>query len=176
MRVWDEKPGATVRQDWRDAARSGGEPSACVLKEPAPASGSIRGELVKAWDHLASSIFVSRRPIRKHAGRVMFGAVITFGLATIVFGLSRNFALSFVALAGQATYDQYGSPYAGETVGAFDSAGDGHFVVAIRSGLLDADAAHLFAGAGIVAGSKALPEFDETRWKLRGLMAAIGVR
>jgi len=30
---------------------------------------------------------------------VMFGAVITFGLATIVFGLSRNFALSFVALA-----------------------------------------------------------------------------
>jgi transglutaminase-like putative cysteine protease/predicted glutamine amidotransferase len=29
-----------------------------VLKEPAPESGSIRSELVKAWDHLASSIFV----------------------------------------------------------------------------------------------------------------------
>ncbi len=28
--------------------------------------------------------------------------------------------LSFLALAGQAAYDQYGSPYAGETVGAFD--------------------------------------------------------
>jgi len=28
--------------------------------------------------------------------------------------------LSILGLAGQATYDQYGSPYAGETVGAFD--------------------------------------------------------
>ena len=30
--------------------------------------------------------------------------------------------LSVLGLAGQATYDQYGSPYAGETVGAFDGA------------------------------------------------------
>jgi transglutaminase-like putative cysteine protease/predicted glutamine amidotransferase len=36
----------------------GGEPSACVLKEPAPTSGSIRSDLIKAWDHLASSLFV----------------------------------------------------------------------------------------------------------------------
>jgi MFS family permease len=48
---------------------------------------------------LASSIVVSRRPIRAHAGRIMFGAVIAFGLATIVFGLSHNFVLSFLALA-----------------------------------------------------------------------------
>jgi hypothetical protein len=34
--------------------------------------------------------------------------------------LSPSDDLSFVALAGQATYDQYGSPYAGETVGAFN--------------------------------------------------------
>jgi MFS family permease len=48
---------------------------------------------------LVSSLYVSRRPIRTHAGRLMFGAVIAFGLATIVFGISRNFVLSFVALA-----------------------------------------------------------------------------
>jgi MFS family permease len=48
---------------------------------------------------LASSIYVSRRPLRTHAGRIMFGAVIAFGIATIVFGISRNFVLSFVALA-----------------------------------------------------------------------------
>jgi transglutaminase-like putative cysteine protease/predicted glutamine amidotransferase len=36
----------------------GGEPSASVIKEPAPPSGSIRGELIKAWESLASSIFV----------------------------------------------------------------------------------------------------------------------
>jgi predicted glutamine amidotransferase len=35
-----------------------GEPSASVLKEPAPPRGSIRGELVKAWEHLESSLFV----------------------------------------------------------------------------------------------------------------------
>ena len=34
------------------------EPSASVLKEPAPSQGSIRSELVKTWDHLASSIFL----------------------------------------------------------------------------------------------------------------------
>jgi isochorismate synthase EntC len=42
--------------------------------------------------------------------------------------------------------------------------------------LLDADVAHLFAGAGIVAGSKPASEWTETRWKLRSVMAAIGVR
>jgi transglutaminase-like putative cysteine protease/predicted glutamine amidotransferase len=43
---------------WGIGYYPGGEPSASVLKEPAPASKSIRSELVKAWDHLASSIFV----------------------------------------------------------------------------------------------------------------------
>jgi transglutaminase-like putative cysteine protease/predicted glutamine amidotransferase len=43
---------------WGIAYYPGGEPSASVLKEPAPANGSIRSELVKAWDHLASAIFV----------------------------------------------------------------------------------------------------------------------
>ncbi len=32
----------------------------------------------------------------------------------------RRDEVSFLALAGQAAYNQYGSPYAGETVGAFD--------------------------------------------------------
>ncbi len=29
-----------------------------MLKEPAPPGGSIRSELVKAWEHLESSLFV----------------------------------------------------------------------------------------------------------------------
>jgi MFS family permease len=63
-------------------------PSGLGLLRTAPAVGA-----------LLSSIYVSRRPIRTHAGRIMFGAVVAFGLATIVFGLSHNFLLSFVALA-----------------------------------------------------------------------------
>jgi transglutaminase-like putative cysteine protease/predicted glutamine amidotransferase len=35
-----------------------GEPAAAVLKEPAPSVGSIRSELVRAWEHLASPVFV----------------------------------------------------------------------------------------------------------------------
>ncbi len=51
-------PGRKAPDGWGIAYYPGGEPSACILKEPAPASGSIRSELVKAWDHLASSVFV----------------------------------------------------------------------------------------------------------------------
>jgi MFS family permease len=47
---------------------------------------------------LSLSLFFGRHPIRRHAGRVMFAAVTMFGLATIVFGLSHWFWLSFVAL------------------------------------------------------------------------------
>ena len=39
----------------------GGEPSAAVLKEPAPPrgpQGSIRSQLARAWEHLESSLFV----------------------------------------------------------------------------------------------------------------------
>ena len=39
-----------------------------------------------------------RRPLERHAGSMMFGAVAVFGLATIVFGLSTNFYLSLGAL------------------------------------------------------------------------------
>jgi isochorismate synthase len=86
-------------------------------------------------------------------------------------GTPRAAALAWLDDHEHADRGFYGGPF-----GAFDSAGDGHFIVAIRSGLLDVDAAHLFAGAGVVAGSRASSEWTETRWKLRGLMAAIGVR
>jgi transglutaminase-like putative cysteine protease/predicted glutamine amidotransferase len=51
-------PGHKAPDGWGIGYYPGGEPSASVLKEPAPASGSIRSELVKAWDHLASSVFI----------------------------------------------------------------------------------------------------------------------
>ncbi len=51
-------PGRKPPDGWGIGYYPGGEPSASVLKEPAPANGSIRSDIVKAWDHLASSIFV----------------------------------------------------------------------------------------------------------------------
>ena len=47
---------------------------------------------------LATSMYLARHRIRRHGGRIMFAAVAVFGFATIVFGLSRSFALSFAAL------------------------------------------------------------------------------
>jgi transglutaminase-like putative cysteine protease/predicted glutamine amidotransferase len=52
------QPGRKLPDGWGIGYYPGGEPSASVLKEPAPPQGSIRGELIKAWEHLASSLFV----------------------------------------------------------------------------------------------------------------------
>jgi MFS family permease len=52
-----------------------------------PASGAILMTLVLAWF-----------PLRRHVGRLMFMAVIIFGSATIVFGLSTHALVSAAAL------------------------------------------------------------------------------
>ena len=52
------QPGRTLPDGWGIGYYPGGEPVASVLKEPAPPVGSIRSELVKAWEHLESSLFV----------------------------------------------------------------------------------------------------------------------
>lgn len=51
-------PGRPIPDGWGMGYYPGGEPSASVLKEPAPAVGSVRTQLVRAWDHAASSIFL----------------------------------------------------------------------------------------------------------------------
>ena len=45
------------------------------------------------------ALTLAMRPIQRHAGRWMFGGVAMFGVCTVIFGLSTNFWLSFVALA-----------------------------------------------------------------------------
>ena len=45
------------------------------------------------------------RPLRRHVGRWMFGGVVLYGLATIVFGLSTSFALSLAALVAMGAGD-----------------------------------------------------------------------
>jgi MFS family permease len=43
---------------------------------------------------LAMSVFLTRHPPERRAGLIMFGAVATFGVTTIVFALSTSFLLS----------------------------------------------------------------------------------
>ncbi len=47
---------------------------------------------------LAMALFLARRPIEHKAGPKLFYAVGLFGVATVIFGFSENFVLSFAAL------------------------------------------------------------------------------
>ena len=57
------------------------------LLRAAPAVGAV---LVSVW--------LTRRPLTGHVGRWLFGSVIVFGLATILFGLAQTLWLSLLSL------------------------------------------------------------------------------
>ena len=58
--------------------------------------GLLRG--APAVGALATSLALARWSIERGVGKVLFGSVALFGLGTLVFGLSRDFALSMGAL------------------------------------------------------------------------------
>ncbi|MDQ8036703.1 MAG: MFS transporter [Pedobacter sp.] len=63
-------------------------PTALGFLRSAPAAGAL---LVSFW--------LTRNPIERRAGHVMFAGVAVFGIATIVLGLSTSFWLSMASLA-----------------------------------------------------------------------------
>jgi MFS family permease len=67
-----------------------------LLKVGAVGLGALRA--APSLGSLAMTGWLVKRPLGRQVGRKMFGAVATFGLATVLFGLSRNFYLSFAAL------------------------------------------------------------------------------
>jgi MFS family permease len=58
------------------------------LLRAAPAAGA-----------LAIGLLLAQRPLARHVGRRMFASVAIYGVSTVVFGLSHDFLLSFIALA-----------------------------------------------------------------------------
>ncbi|MDR5726307.1 MAG: MFS transporter [Terriglobia bacterium] len=62
-------------------------PSGLGILRAAPALGALSVSVLMTW-----------RPMNRHAGVRMLFSVVLFGAATIVFGLSRNMALSLAAL------------------------------------------------------------------------------
>jgi len=59
--------------------------------------GLLRAAL--ACGALGMSLLLARRPVEHDAGPILFGGVLVFGVATIVFGVSTSFALSMATLA-----------------------------------------------------------------------------
>jgi MFS family permease len=58
--------------------------------------GALRS--APAVGSLATSVYLARQPPHRRVGRKMFLAVFVFGITTVVFALSRSFALSFATL------------------------------------------------------------------------------
>lgn len=71
------------------------------------------------------------------------------------------------ALDWLATHEDFDRGWYAGPIGWFDTHGDGHFVVALRSALLRGSCAWAFAGAGITSGSDPAAEWHETALKLR---------
>jgi isochorismate synthase EntC len=78
-------------------------------------------------------------------------------------------ALRFIAEHEPDERGWYGGP-----IGWIDARDNADFAVALRSGVVAGKQAHLFVGAGIVAGSDSDDELQETGWKLKVLLSALG--
>jgi MFS family permease len=53
----------------------------------------------------AMTVIIALRPIQRRVGRVLLGAVAVFGVWTIVLGVTRSYALAFVAMFGLSAAD-----------------------------------------------------------------------
>ena len=69
-------------------------PETLGLLRAAPACGAI-----------LMGIYLTRRPINRHAGRILLSVVVGFGLAMIVFALSKSLWLSLAALFVSGIFD-----------------------------------------------------------------------
>ena len=74
-----------------------------VLKVGAVGFGWLRA--APALGALAGSLYTSLKPIPARQGRVFLWAVAAYGSATVVFGLSRSYVLTFLALAATGLAD-----------------------------------------------------------------------
>jgi menaquinone-specific isochorismate synthase len=84
-------------------------------------------------------------------------------------GAPRDLALELIAEEERHQRGWYAGP-----LGWVDRHGDGEFVVALRSGIVEDRTATLLAGCGIVADSDPDREWDESTTKLLALGSALG--
>ncbi len=108
---------------------------------------------------------------RATAGTDVLDLVARLHPTPAVGGQPRAPALDYIRAWEGLDRGWYAAP-----VGWLDRHGEGEFVVALRSALVRGDEATLFAGCGIVADSCPAAEYDETRLKLRPMLAALGAR
>lgn len=106
---------------------------------------------------------------RLHDGTTILDLVGRVHPTPAVGGVPRQEALEWIHRHEGLDRGWYAGP-----IGWLDRRGDGEFAVAIRSALLCGGEATLYAGCGIVADSDPDAEYEESRLKLRPLLAALG--
>ena len=83
-------------------------------------------------------------------------------------GTPTNEAVAYIGQVEGFDRGRYAGP-----VGWMDARGDGNWAIGLRSARIDGDHATMYAGVGIVAGSRPGPELQETQLKLQALLAAL---
>ncbi|HMS24181.1 MAG TPA: isochorismate synthase [Acidimicrobiia bacterium] len=105
--------------------------------------------------HLATSVTATAAPSSD-----LMTLITTLHPTPAVAGTPTQTAMKIIAEVEGFDRDMYGAP-----VGWVDSSGDGQSAIAIRCAQVKGAHARLYAGVGIVSGSDALQEWDETQAK-----------
>jgi menaquinone-specific isochorismate synthase len=129
----------------------------------APANGRPRVRQLSNVQHLATPV---EAPLPRDAD--IFRVVAELHPTPAVGGTPRETAVAH--LRELEPFDR--GLYAG-ALGWVNHAGDGEFLVGIRSALMQGETARVYAGAGIVEGSVPEREFVETELKMRALREAL---
>lgn len=108
-------------------------------------------------------------------GRAVAGTSVLSVLASLhptaaVAGTPKDVAVSLIREIEPTGRGRYAGP-----VGWFNTDGEGEFAIALRCGLLRGRDVTLYAGGGIVVGSDASTEFDETELKLQPMRQALAL-
>jgi menaquinone-specific isochorismate synthase len=135
----------------------------------APLAGPIRAQAephilrLARIQHLETEIEAPAHP-----GLSVLELVEALHPTPAVCGVPRDAALDFLLDAEPFQRGWYAGP-----VGWFDTEGEGHFVPALRTAVGDGRTWRLFAGAGIVEGSRPSMEWEETAIKFLPVLRAL---
>ena len=142
-------------------------------------------DMVERLDHVAESVRADDEPhvlalpaiqhleseirARVRDGRTVLEVLAALHPTPAVCGFPREQAQELLAREEGFERGWYAGP-----VGWFDLEGNGMFAPALRSAVLSDGSWRLFAGAGIVAGSRPEAEWTETGIKLESVLRALG--
>lgn len=105
---------------------------------------------------------------RLNVGKRLLDGIEALHPTPAVGGLPRASALQFIR-----THEGFDRGWYAAPVGWLDAAGNGDFLVALRSALITPGHCHAFAGCGIVEGSLPANEYTETQLKLASMEQAL---